>query len=79
MDPYRRHNYAGLVKLGVSTFFFGEMGGEGGPYNKDYRILGSILGSPYLEKLPYIIHNSIPTSISCCIPSFPAYQMKVSS
>ena len=24
----------------------------GGPYNKDYSILGSILGSPHLEKLP---------------------------
>ena len=25
----------------------------GGPYKKDYSILGSILGSPYFEKLPY--------------------------
>ena len=24
----------------------------GGPYSKDYSILGSILGSPYLGKLP---------------------------
>ena len=24
----------------------------GGPYNKEYSILGSILGFPYLEKLP---------------------------
>ena len=24
----------------------------GGPYNKDYSILGSILGSSYLGKLP---------------------------
>ena len=24
-----------------------------GPYNKDYRILGSVLGSAYLAKLPY--------------------------
>ena len=24
-----------------------------GPYNKDFSILGSILGSPYLGKLPY--------------------------
>ena len=24
----------------------------GDPYNKDYNILGSILGSPYLRKLP---------------------------
>ena len=26
----------------------------GGPNNKDYSILGSILGSPYFGKLPYI-------------------------
>ena len=25
----------------------------GGPYNKDYSILGSILGSPYFGELPY--------------------------
>ena len=25
----------------------------GGPYNKDYSILGFILGSPYLGKLPF--------------------------
>ena len=25
----------------------------GGPYNKDYSILGSILGSPYFGKLPF--------------------------
>ena len=25
----------------------------GGSFNKDYSILGSILGSPYLGKLPY--------------------------
>ena len=24
----------------------------GGPYNKDYSLLGSILGSPYFGKLP---------------------------
>ena len=26
----------------------------GGPYNKDSNILGSILGSPYVGKLPYL-------------------------
>ena len=26
----------------------------GGPHNKDYSILGSILGSLYLGKLPYV-------------------------
>ena len=25
----------------------------GGPYNKDYSVLGSMLGCPYLGKLPY--------------------------
>ena len=25
----------------------------GGPNNKDYNMLGSILGSPYYGKLPY--------------------------
>ena len=27
----------------------------GGPYNKDYSILGSILGSPHFGKVPNII------------------------
>ena len=26
----------------------------GGPYNKDYNILGSILGSPYFGKLAFM-------------------------
>ena len=30
-----------------------------GPNNKDYSILGSILGSPYFGKLP-LIHNKLP-------------------
>ena len=29
----------------------------GGPHNKDYSMLGSILGSPYFGKLP----NEVPT------------------
>ena len=28
----------------------------GGPNNKDYSILGCILGFPYLEKLPFRVH-----------------------
>ena len=28
-----------------------------GPYNKDCGILGSILGSPYFGKLPYICYG----------------------
>ena len=27
-----------------------------GPHNKDYSILGSILGSPYFGKLPYTLN-----------------------
>ena len=34
----------GFPKLGVPF---------GGPHSKDYKILGSILGSPYFGKLPY--------------------------
>ena len=30
----------------------------GGPHNKDYSILGSLLGSPYFGKLPYISERS---------------------
>ena len=36
--------YRGFPKLGVPYW---------GPHNKDYSILGSILGSPYFGKLPY--------------------------
>ena len=36
--------YGDVLKLGVPF---------GGPYKKDYSIMGSILGSPYLGKLPY--------------------------
>ena len=34
-----------------------------GPYNKDYSIFGSILGSPYLGKLPYVAVVSLLFSI----------------
>ena len=33
----------------------------GGPYNKGYSILGSILGSPYFGKPPYTLGLSGPT------------------
>ena len=36
--------YGSFPKLGVPF---------GGPYNRDYSILGSKLGSPYFGKLPY--------------------------
>ena len=42
--PANGRKYRGFPKLGVPF---------GGPYNKDYSILGSILGSPYFRKLPY--------------------------
>ena len=35
----------------------------GGPYNKDYSILGSILGSPYFGKLPCRISDSEGRSV----------------
>ena len=31
----------------------------GVPHNKDYSIMGSILGSPHLGKLPYIASTAI--------------------
>ena len=33
----------------------------GGPNNKDYNILGSILGSPYFGKLPFRVYLDPPT------------------
>ena len=39
--------YGGFPKLGGYLF--------GGPHNKDYSILGAMLGSPYLWKLPYML------------------------
>ena len=41
--------WVGFPKLWV-PFFSGR--GGAGAHNKDYQILGSILGSPYLGKLP---------------------------
>ena len=38
--------YGGFPKLGVPF--------SKGPNNEDYSILGSVLGSPYFGKLPYI-------------------------
>ena len=53
MDPWlgfaRNPRLMELVHVGSSQnwgYLFG------GPHNKDYSILGSILGSPYLGKLP---------------------------
>ena len=40
----------------------------GGPYNKDYSILGSRLGSPYFGRLPYL-RTLAPTTI----PLIPKY------
>ena len=34
-----------------------------GPNNKDFSILGSILGSPYFGKLPYSARNLIIVSL----------------
>ena len=37
----------------------------GGPHNKDYSILGSILGSPYLGKLPYHMNYEGILEVPC--------------
>ena len=46
----------------------------GGPYNKDYSTLGSILGSHCFGKVPYITKDEgyirvclVPSSVSLCI------------
>ena len=46
MGPFFSNPFLGffLPKLGVPSW---------GPHNKDYGMLGSMLGSPYLGKLPY--------------------------
>ena len=44
--------YRGFPKLGVPYW---------GPHNKDYSILGSILGSPYFGKLPYRDNGKMET------------------
>ena len=41
-------NSRGIWRFKIMGTFFG------GPYNKDYSILGSILGSPYFGKLPFL-------------------------
>ena len=43
-SPCNQTSHAGFAKLGVPLL--------GGPNNKDWNILASILGSPYLENLP---------------------------
>ena len=44
-----RRPYGGFPKLGAPFW--------GGPYSKDYRTLGSILGSPSFGKLPYLLYG----------------------
>ena len=47
LNPLKPKQYGGFPKLGVpGTFFWG-------PHNKDYSILGSILGFPHFGKVPY--------------------------
>ena len=43
----------GFLKIGGYPF--------GGPHNKDYNILGSILGSHYLGKLPRVEKSLVST------------------
>ena len=44
-----------VLQAGLEIWGFPKISGTlfGGPHNKDYSILGSILGSPYFGKLPY--------------------------
>ena len=41
---------------------FPKMGVPFRPHNKDYAILGSIFGSPYIGKLPYSLRKQGPKS-----------------
>ena len=50
-----RHRFGGFPQVGVPFL---------GAHNKDYGILGSILGSPYLGKLPFT--DAQHTSRSAC-------------
>ena len=47
---FKRIQLGGTLHMGVSQNYGYHFGGTN---NKDYNILGSILGSPYLGKLPY--------------------------
>ena len=47
MGVYRAQGLGFRVSQNYGYFF-------GGPDNKDHRILGSMLGSPYLGKLPHL-------------------------
>ena len=51
MSKYNIWDIWGFPKI-RGTFF-------GGPHNKDYTILGSILGFPCLGKLPYRGHEQV--------------------
>ena len=39
----------------------------GGPWDKDDNILGSILGSPYLGNLPYVIYGLAKKKIAAIL------------
>ena len=50
----------------------------GGPHNKDYSILGSILGFPYFGKVPFGVLKTLKAGplISCLrLPLDPASQL----
>ena len=48
----------------------------GGPHNKDYSIWGSILGSPYFGKLPYVLICTSVTQMSDCFLPTPFHADK---
>ena len=47
---FRLNSFRGFPKLGVPLW---------GPYNKDYRIVGSMLGPPDSGKLPYNVRGDV--------------------
>ena len=61
--PFRLHSLS--LSLSLSLYGVSQNLGYlfGGPYNKDYSILGSILGYPNFGKLPYI-YISLSLSLS---------------
>ena len=57
------------MHVGYMWFPNNRMHFGGGPYKKDYNIRGSILGSPYLGKLPC---RSPAVLAGCKVPDLPS-------
>ena len=86
VDPERWFPQLAWSDLGLAPYFHGaqvdSMPGYhmedsqnygylfGGPHNKGYSILGSILGSPYLGKLPYHLCSGYDEMHACGVILF---------